>query len=261
MWTLLLALTLGPGSVGESQVDRPEPGFASTLPGEAREPGTTPFSLHDLNYALLGADDGRMQLSFKYQVFEETPVYLAYTNIVLWDVFADSGPYRDIEFLPELFYRFDRRIEGVEHLDLGWIHRSNGQDGLDSRSWDRLFARADLDRSFAGRPARLSPRLQLPIATGGENEDIADYHGFWEVDLWVHRLLDPEERGLSLHLRLVSGEDGVPFDRGSFTAGLAYDFGVRRFQPKLYAEYFKGYGNSLLEYDQSEELLRFGLLL
>jgi phospholipase A1 len=219
------------------------------------------FSAHELNYALLGLDDGKMQVSFKYRLHAGVPFYLAYSNTVVWDVFEQSGPYRDVNFLPELFYRFGEPGGAVSSVDLGYLHYSNGRGGSESRSWDRLYARARLERSAWSRPLTLEPTAYIPIAYGSNNPDIADYLGYWKVESRLGRLLDPTEENLALRVGLVSGEDGVPFDRGALTLGLSYDLRAGGFHPLLFAEYFVGYGNSILEYDQRSEVLRVGLIL
>src|SRR3546814_11128150 len=59
--------------------------------------------------------DARLQISFKYQLFGpsaapdrrqswEQGLHFAYTQRMFWDLGAKSSPFRNIDFVPELFY-------------------------------------------------------------------------------------------------------------------------------------------------------------
>src|SRR3546814_3664190 len=59
--------------------------------------------------------DARLQISFKYQIFGPPAapdrrqswgqgIHFAYTQRMFWDLGAKSSPFRNIDFMPELFY-------------------------------------------------------------------------------------------------------------------------------------------------------------
>src|SRR3546814_13759584 len=73
--------------------------------------------------------DARLQISFKYQIFGppaapdrrqswEQGIPFAYTQRMFWDLGAKSSPFRNIDFMPELFYlaRSDERRLGQEFV-------------------------------------------------------------------------------------------------------------------------------------------------
>src|SRR3546814_14715340 len=69
-------------------------------------------------YAVYGpgtSSDGRVQISFKYQLFGHlgavggdnpsiTGTHFAYTQRMFWDLGSESSPFRNIDYMPEVFY-------------------------------------------------------------------------------------------------------------------------------------------------------------
>lgn len=60
-------------------------------------------------------------------------------------------------------------------------------------------------------------------------------------------------------MNLISGDDGVPFDRGSWQVGLQYRLKGVKFNPRLYAYYSSGYGDTMLEYKDYKSTFRVGI--
>src|SRR3546814_13900988 len=67
------------------------------------------------SYLKLIYSDARLQISFKYQIFGppaapdrrqswEQGIHFAYTQRMFWDLGAKSSPFRNIDFMPALFY-------------------------------------------------------------------------------------------------------------------------------------------------------------
>ena len=221
------------------------------------------FSLHNkLNYIIVGDDDAKLQFSFKYRPLRDIPLFIAYSNLIIWDVYADSQPYQDINFNPELFYRFGGQEEGVFSLDLGYWHDSNGKDAADSRSWDRVFLRANSFFSLWGIDLYWMTSLYNSLSKGANNTDISEYLGFWETSFYATRLLGRDRENLDLELILRSGEHGRVLQRGSVTLGAKYRLQTApRFNPYLYLQYFNGYAESMFFYNQRSEEMRFGIAL
>jgi len=216
-------------------------------------------SLHRLSYAIVGTNDAKMQFSFKFRLAEGMPLYFAYTNLALWDIWETSSPFNDINFIPELFYRFDGGTRSLISVDLGYIHTSNGKDKELSRTWDRAALR--INTFFTPGPMHLVwiTSLYAPLTTGKENKDIDHYLGYWDSYMILRGLLGDHDENLDLELALHSGKDSVPFQRGNFSIALKYHLPTENFRPYLYAQYFKGYGETLLTYDQADNQFRAGL--
>jgi phospholipase A1 len=95
-----------------------------------------------------------ISFSMKYDPFSQwkAGLYLAYTQTMFWAFFDESNPFEKIDYNPEFFFRFesgynflgDVEIPLFDFIQLGWEHKSNGQAGASSRSWDRWYAHLQL---------------------------------------------------------------------------------------------------------------------
>jgi outer membrane phospholipase A len=134
-------------------------------------------------------------------------------------------------------------------------HESNGRDEEDSRSLNIAYVRPAV--TF-GDPEGLfvtfAPRVYTYI--GGQdaaNADIEDYRGHTDL-----RLIAGDRNGLQL---AVIGRVGDDWDKGSVQFDLSYP--TRKLlggniDMYLHAQYFTGYGESLLEYDRYSNRFRLG---
>ena len=84
------------------------------------------FSLYQPSYFIFGKENLKMQFSSKYRVAKNYNLYLAYTQVMFWDIYEQSAPFNDINYNPEIFYRL---IEGdtkfIRSIDFGYHHTSN----------------------------------------------------------------------------------------------------------------------------------------
>lgn len=239
-------------------------GVAVQPPG-AEPASPAPLDFHEPMYFVVGGShprSARYQLSFRYRLFDEKGVvaealpvtrglYFGFTQTSLWDLESDSKPFRDTSFRPSLFYQWklsDPRDGASIALAGGYEHESNGRDGADSRSIDVFFLRADAryyfddGRTYVG----VSPKLWHYIDKE-DNPDIARYRGYGQLGVRVGR-----DDGLMLAAQLRRGTAGV----GSTQIDLSYPLrssvfsGVGAF---LHLQYFNGYGQTLLDYNEAHE--------
>uniref|UniRef100_UPI002FDD0E53 phospholipase A n=1 Tax=Pelomicrobium sp. TaxID=2815319 RepID=UPI002FDD0E53 len=238
-----------------------------------------PFALispYEPLYFIYGTRDGenaKFQLSFKYRFVRPDrdlarllpgieDIYLGYAQTSLWDLERESKPFRDTSYKPRLFYfkeglwrsAGDRLRLGLE---AGYGHESNGRDGDQSRSIDILYARPVF--TFGNRQD-----YHLVAAPGvwayldkEENPDIDEFRGYG--DLYI-ALQKTDSWQLATTLRL--GSDG---DKGSVQVDLSYPLtriGFGNIDGYLLAQYFNGYGESLLDYNRKlRSQFRFGVML
>jgi phospholipase A1 len=234
------------------------------------------FSGYEPFYFILGPDspNAKFQISFKYQLItqygalgQKTPwttgFHLAYTQTALWDLNKPSAPFLDSSYKPELLYLKERVFGGEKsgflRLDLqtGFQHESNGKDGLDSRSLNVAYLRPTL---FIGPEdgfqVSLTARPRVYIGDLSDNPDIARYRGYADL-----RLTAGWRRSLQLS---ATGRVGDRADRGSLQLDLSYPL-LRITGDSLaiyaFAQYFTGYGESLLQYDQRNSAFRVGIAL
>ena len=234
------------------------------------------FSGYEPFYFIVGPDspNAKFQISFKYQLITKygalghkapwtTGFHLAYTQTSLWDWDKPSAPFLDSSYKPELLYLKERVFGGEKggflRLDLqtGFQHESNGKDGLDSRSLNVAYLRPTL---FIGPEdgfqVSLTARPRVYVGDLSDNPDIARYRGYADL-----RLTAGWRRSLQLS---ATGHVGDRADRGSLQLDLSYPL-LRITGDSLalyaFAQYFTGYGESLLQYDRRVSAFRVGIAL
>jgi outer membrane phospholipase A len=234
------------------------------------------FSGYEPLYFVAGGDypNAKFQISFKYQLFSNTGplvkilpavkgLHIAYTQTSLWDLTSTSKPFVDTSYKPEVFYVM-RRVDGGHwadwlRLDLqaGLQHQSNGKSGADSRSLNVAYFEPTLVVGDENRfHFSLAPRIWAYVGGLDENPDIKDYYG----NVGVRSTLG-WGRGLLLS---ATGRLGDDANRGSIQLDLSYPlmrFLYGNVGLYLYAQYFLGYGESLLRYNERSSALRFGFAL
>ncbi|MEI2415542.1 phospholipase A [Orrella sp. JC864] len=230
-------------------------------------------SAYEPVYFIVGSRNethARFQLSFKYRLFtpqDETQprfidqLYLGYTQTALWDLAGQSKPFIDTTYNPSLFWRSERLWQTQDQrvflgMTAGVEHASNGKDGEDSRSLNDVFVEPAVNYRFAGGSTlSFAPRVKAYFARAGENRDYADYAG--NVD-W--KLRWAQDNGLVLSALYRQGEHGRRTTQLDAAWPLQRTF--LRMNGYLYAQYFNGYGETLLGYDRrNDSQFRLGLAL
>jgi outer membrane phospholipase A len=231
------------------------------------------FGLQEPIYFLYGpeAPSVKFQFSFKYRLIGENGkfgdlippfrgLYFAYTQRSLWDTGADSSPFYDTSYMPELFFEWLAPQNGIAGGGFHWLgmqtgvgHESNGKDGVDSRSMNTAYLRAAMMFGVAESWRLLVvPRVFSYLDTGDENADIADYRGYGELQLAFGKN-DSVQLGAATRI----GTSG----KGSFQVDLTQPvrIPVINLQTYLQLQYFDGYGESLRTYSQKSSIWRLGL--
>ena len=248
-------------------------------PGQPYDPGRffqEHFSGYEPFYFIAGtkSPNAKFQISFQYQLLNShgalaqvAPVlkgfHLAYTQTTLWDLDAPSSPFFDTSYKPEVLYTWERVVGGKPadwfRLDLqgGAQHESNGQSSTNSRSLNIMYFRPTF---IFGRDDSLQltvqPRIWGYVGELDENPDLADYRGYGDL-----RAIVGWRRGLQLSAYGGMGKDG---NHGRLQLDLTYPL-MRllsdSFTTYLQVQYFTGYGESLLRYNESSSGFRIGLAI
>ena len=218
--------------------------------------------------------NGKFQISFKYRLVndlgwlaEKAPwmsgFHVGYSQTSLWDWNAPSAPFFDSSYRPEFLYSWDRLVGGRPtnwfRLDLqgGLQHESNGKGGGDSRSMNTVYFRPRFTFGPDTWPQlTITPRVWTYLGDLSDNPDIKDYRGY--VDL---RVAFGWKRGLQIS---TLGRMGDDWDHGSITVDATYPLmqpPYGSFSIYLMAQYFNGYGESLLGYKEKSEQFRVGISL
>lgn len=232
------------------------------------------LSAYEPIYAAYGPGtntEARIQFSFKYQLFgsrareDRHPslrdgLYFAYTQRMFWDLGADSLPFRNVDYQPEIFYLSPPvagRSVATLSAQVGARHESNGRDGLDSRSVNTVYVAPMAAFSLGGdRRLTVAPRFWLYAGSLSDNPDIRRYRG--NSSLFVE-IGDTDGVRLSTTSRLNFGSG-----KGAIAADISYP--LRRIiggGPDFYVfgQSFIGYGENLLDYDVRTTRFRIGVAL
>jgi outer membrane phospholipase A len=257
----------------------PEPAQSTVALGDdAVSPGMfgSGLSAYEPIYFAVGSRDGwnaKFQLSFKYRLFnpsgeftQQYPklgnLYFGYTQTSLWDLSARSSPFKDSSYRPSLFY-YDSDVWNAADsrtrigFQGGLEHESNGQGGANSRSINIAFVRPIFTLGdYGDYHWTIAPKLWTYLEKS-DNPDIADYRGYGELlikygkkDKW--QLATKLRKGTRAHVGSVEVDLSYPLRSAALGNLNGY----------LLLQYFDGYGETILDYDQKfESQFRIGLML
>ena len=227
---------------------------------QAVERSTSPFSTYRANYLIIGPENSPMvnnptskfQLSIKYDTGANW--YFAYTQRSYWDIAANSSPLYDQSIEPGLFYYWKSKGEIAERWHIagartGFVHESNGKEDVNSRAWNRAY----VEPLFRWQEFFFEPKLWVITSTEDQNKDIKDYYGYADIVFGV-------ETGTRQRFT-VTGRQGL--EHGSVQIDISLPanslFPGNTMRPYLYAQFWTGYGETLLYYNVYTTAFRIGI--
>lgn len=181
-----------------------------------------------------------------------TFLFLMYTQKTFWNVFEESMPMRDLNFNPGIgwskpFFSKDRY---VGKMTLLVEHESNGRDGVESRSWNKV--------SLAGSALvtdwlMVHAKFWVPIVDGQNNRDILRYSGIFQTGF----VISTPDKKFSLGLTMVKRQGW------NLNCNTVTDF-IWRVSDKtnlnLLVQYYNGYGENMIDYNKFHSRLRVGII-
>lgn len=218
---------------------------------------------HHPFYFVYGEPLSKLQVSFKTPILRDSNFYFAYTQVMFWALQEDSKPFRDLTYNPELFYRWhQKRWTLLKSIDFGlWGHTSNGRQGPASRSFDERYVRFNLEREGPRWLTRLSLQGSYLHGFDPTNRDIQRYVGPFAFSLSFVQLFDAwfDKSELALAAR-PGGKFANRWDRGGYQLSWSFRLGAFKLVPALYMQYYYGYNETLLNYDQHVREFRGGVI-
>lgn len=214
----------------------------------------------DMNYSNQDVE-GQFQISLKVplalDLFDDRfDIYGAYTNRSFWQMYnrENSEPFRETNHEPEVWLQFENhwQILGFTNVvnTLGLVHQSNGKNGLLSRSWNRMYAQFIFEKeNFV---FSLKPWIWITKSWSGEdNPDITDYLGHGEFrTAW--------RRNGHVFSVMLRNQIESRFKKGAVEA--SWSFPVFDYPYlKGYVQYFYGYGESLIDYNNRVNRIGIGI--
>ena len=206
--------------------------------------------------------ESKFQLSLKAKVWQGVfgdagDVWVGYTQSSRWQVYNTklSRPFRETNYEPEAMLVFGTHYQllGWEGrlLGIGINHQSNGRGNPLSRGWNRVIANIGFERN--GWTVMLRPWWRIPEAKAtDDNPDISNYVGRGEIEI-VHEWRG-QEFGMTLRDSLRGGSNQHGSARFSWSFPIAGNL-------RGYTELFKGYGESLIDYNHNATYLGVGVSL
>ena len=203
--------------------------------------------------------EAKFQLSFKGRLATTDDrrwgLWFAYTQQSQWQLYSPdiSRPFRETNYSPEIFGSFRPGVDigGWQWnlLNFGYTHQSNGRADPISRSWDRLFVEAGIERDNFVLLARAWTRI-TPSDYEDDNPDIVDYYGHGEITgiyKWRDNSFALMGRG-----NLATGKGAAQFT-----------WATRPLLGPLrgYLQVFTGYGESMIDYDWRQTTIGLGVTL
>lgn len=226
------------------------------------------FTLYKDNYFIVGTtigdkptatnSDVKFQVSIAQRLTKSTLpfntyLYLFYTQKCMWNVFENSLPMRDFNFNPGIGLAKHLFVKNryVGKVTLMLEHESNGRDGIESRSWNKvsLAGNVFIDPNFM-----VHGKIWIPIIDGQNNQDILYYSGIYQIGTTY---TTPNKRfGFALTMVKRKG--------WNFKYNTIWEVNYRLFKDEnqfLFLQYYNGYGENLLDYNQYHSRLRIGLVI
>lgn len=224
-------------------------------------PPVVRFSPYKPTYFLVGKHEAKGQFSLKARPAEAFPIYAAYTQLMMWDIFKSSAPMRDINFNPEAFYRHELGEESEKRwLDFGvFEHESNGRPGASSRSWNRSYVRYSHTHFFSGE-RELQWSVKAWVHYSCEGGGCGRYRGLFEVNASLENFLGSEWGDNDLLLRFYpGGPSNLNLLKGGQELTLRVRPTKRSYIPLLVVQLFHGYGENMLDQQAEQLALRGGI--
>lgn len=209
----------------------------------------------------LDSTEVKFQVSFKIPVAydvvgKNSSLWVAYTQQSFWQAYNSkiSSPFRESNYEPEVFLQFNRPNSDEKGMKfslwrVGLDHQSNGRSRPASRSWNRLYAEMVFESEH--NVVSIKPWYRFPeSASSDDNPNIEKYYGYGELNV-VHVWHD-----LSIDVMLRNNLRRE--NKGAVQLGVSFPLWGRL---RGYVQYFNGYGESLIDYNQSTQSLGVGVML
>ncbi|PWK91941.1 phospholipase A [Fulvimonas soli] len=206
--------------------------------------------------------EAKFQLSLKTKVWQGVfgdtgDLWVGYTQSSRWQVYNsdNSRPFRETNYEPEAMLVFEThyRVLGWDGrlLGIGIDHESNGRADPLSRSWNRVIADIGFERD--GWTVMFRPWWRVPEdRKDDDNPDISDYMG--RGDVQIVREAGSQEFGMMLRHSFRGGSNSHGAAQFTWSFPIAGNL-------RGYMELFKGYGESLIDYNHNATYLGLGISL
>lgn len=205
--------------------------------------------------------ESKFQFSFKYEVFHESAWFLAYTQKTLWSTQASSGPVKETNYAPEVFYALDLESDVVPYIQFGvYKHESNGEAGTTSLQWNINY----IEPVFIYEEYTLRVAIWVPLffqskgSASEDNAELFDYYGSGEVELFYHPE-NGDQHSLLYREGSINSVYALQYQWDVNINNFIEGMGEEGWNTSLFLQVFNGYGETLNTYNVSTTRVLVGL--
>ncbi|PSM53199.1 phospholipase A1 [Campylobacter blaseri] len=196
-------------------------------------------------------DELKFQLSIQKPIIDnffglDETITFAYTQQSFWQIWEDSAPFRTTSYEPEIFVTIPVEFLNFDYLRFGLNHQSNGEDGKDSRSWNRFY----VGTNFNIGNLEISPRVWATFGLDDTNKDIKDYLGYGDIEFKYNFTNSQILAVLRNNLNFSDNKGSLEFN---------YFFPIFSGKFQGFFQYFTGYGESLIDYNRHVNKFSLGI--
>ena len=223
------------------------------------------FTMYGDNYFITGtalnetisseSSDAKFEIGFKQRLTNvdlpwDVFPFITYRQKAFWDIYRESFPFRETNYNPALGIAklFVDETGITAGLWFAFEHESNGRDGLNSRSWN--FFSLHYFKPY-GLHWQFRVKAWVPVGDLSDNEDIISFRGFFKLGATYNPM-----KNLFFDIDIQPAYD----DRltGFVQAGISFKISKNSNQ-FVYLQYYGGYSEELIDYDQAVSNLRIGI--
>ena len=199
----------------------------------------------------------KFQLSISHRLTKsvlpfDTYLFLNFSQKTIWNVMEESLPMYDLNFNPGigLGHLIIHKNKYIGRAFILLEHESNGKDSLASRSWNKVSFSTSVMLS-----KRLNAQIKLwvPIIDSDNNRDILEYNGIGHIGFNYISSNERVRAGILTTWRTKSFSFNTQWE-----LSFKLNKNINQF---LYIQYYNGYGENLLDYNQYKSMLRIGFVI
>ena len=199
----------------------------------------------------------KFQLSISHRLTKSilpfnTYLFIHFSQKTIWNVMEKSLPMHDLNFNPGVglghLIIYKNRYIGRAMLMLE--HESNGKDDLASRSWNKVSFGINL---MLSNNVDAQLKLWFPVIDSDNNRDLLKYNGIGHFGINYYNDSKRFHAGLLTTWRTESF---------SFNTQWELSFKLnKQVNQYLFIQYYNGYGEYLLDYNQYKSVIRLGFAI